>query len=82
MNFTHREKYFFYFLLSQFLFFNFLEKEKYETGLILYCFGPKPAKPARPITARARRPHPGRNLGLGQQSSRVRVPAWVASWPI
>ena len=33
----------------------------------------KPAKPARPITARARRPHPGRNLGLGWQSSRVRL---------
>ena len=25
-------------------------------------------KPARPITSHARRPHPGRNLGLGRQS--------------
>ena len=67
MNFTHRGKYFFLFLLSQFPFFNFLEKENAKTRLNLLCFGPKPQKTARPFSFRAHRPHPGRNLGLGRQ---------------
>ena len=58
----------FLFSFEPFPFFNFLEKEKIENRLILYCFGPKLAKPARPISSRALRPHPGRNLGLGRQS--------------
>jgi len=37
-NFTHRKILFFYFLLSQFPFFNFLEKEKYEKRALALSF--------------------------------------------
>ena len=46
----------------------FWKKKKCKTGLKLYCFGPKTAETARPISFRARRPHLGCNLGLGRQS--------------
>ena len=34
-------------------------------------------KPAWPASPRARRPHPGRNLGLGRQNAAARSPAWA-----
>ena len=46
----------------------FWKKKKFKTRLKLYCFGPKTAETARPISFRARRPHLGCNLGLGRQS--------------
>ena len=78
MNFTHRENLLFlFFLLSQFAFPIFQEKEKCETGSFFTLGGPKRQKPARPSSPRARRPHPGRNLGLGRQSALPRAPAWA-----
>ena len=69
----------FYFLLSQFLFFNFLEKRKNENGLILYCFGPKLAKPARPTSSLAPRPQ----LAPGPAKHRAPArPLGPRRWPV
>ena len=71
MNFTHREKYFFYFLLSQFLLSenkkNLLEKEKTKLTQNSTDYSARPAKQPGPPQLRDARPHPGRKLGLGRQ---------------
>ena len=64
------------FLLSQFAFFNFPGnktftgkwKTKEKWLKLITVLLARPAKPARPSYSPRALPHPGRNLGLGQQS--------------
>ena len=91
LNFTHREKllFYFFFLLSHSFIFQeiktyLLENEK---KTISHCslIGlelPQWPGPSFFLTlARVRRADPGRNLGLGRQSSLPLAPAWAESRP-
>ena len=56
-------------------------KPRQQFGPALLSGRPKTGSPARPSFPRARRPHPGRNLGLGREFSLARSPAWAESRP-